>query len=426
MERVVIVGGGASGLLVAVNLLRKSDDCEVIIVDPNDRLGKGVAYSTKDPDHLLNVPAGRMSGLVEEPMSLCEWAGVGENDFISRQSYGKYLEFLLQRELDRVPSSRFQHEKDFVVEVVKTTGGFNCILGSGKVLTADQVVLALGNSDSIVPESLAQLSQSKRVVGNVWRESLGAESERVAILGTGLTFYDIALSLLRDRPKTVIHAISRNGLLPRPHLRHRVPALPVPSEARVSAQGIREYLTSMGDKWREAQDGIRHDLQVIWSNFPDSEKKAFINEHFRWWNSLRHRSAPEIDERISEAISLGRIVIHKAGVDSIEDRGNSLLLSLSNGKSLEVEQVINCCGNQFFATHPLFETLEKKGMLARGPLNYGVACDVRTLALKDKEGNVHKRIFGIGPILVGELLETTAIPEIKSEAELIARQLTSL
>ena len=88
MKRVLIVGGGASGLLVAVNLLRKSDDCEVTIIEPNEKLGLGVAYSTLDPDHLLNVPAGRMSGLVEEPKSLCDWAGVGENDFISRQQYG--------------------------------------------------------------------------------------------------------------------------------------------------------------------------------------------------------------------------------------------------------------------------------------------------------------------------------------------------
>ena len=423
MERVVIVGGGASGLLVAVNLLRKSDDCEVIIVDPNERLGKGVAYSTKDPDHLLNVPAGRMSGLVEEPMSLCEWAGVGENDFISRQSYGKYLEFLLQRELDRVPSSRFQHEKDLVVEVVKTTGGFNCILGSGKVLTADQVVLALGNSDSIVPESLAQLSQSKRVVGDVWRESLGAESERVAILGTGLTFYDIALSLLRDRPKTVIHAISRNGLLPRPHLRHRAPALPFPSEARTSAQGIRDYLTSMGEKWREAQDGIRHDLQEIWAGFPEVEKKAFVEQHLRWWNSLRHRSAPEIDERIKSAIAEGKIVIHKAVLEKVTEKQDQLQLELSNGTALVVDQLINCCGNQFVATHPLIEKLIESGLLSRGPLGYGVACDKKTLALKDRNGRIYEDLYGIGPILVGELLETTAIPEIRVEAELIAREL---
>ena len=58
-----------------------------------------------------------------------------------------------------------------------------------------------------------------------------------------------------------------------------------------------------------------------------------------------------------------------------------------------------------------------------GPLGYGVACDTKSLALKDKEGKTHSDIYGIGPILVGELLETTAIPEIREEANLVAKEL---
>lgn len=423
MKRVLIVGGGASGLLVAVNLLRKSDDCEVTIIEPNEKLGLGVAYSTLDPDHLLNVPAGRMSGLVEEPKSLCDWAGVGENDFISRQQYGKYLEFLLAREIK--DSKRFKHVQSRAVDVNESTAEITCKLENGEEVRGDALVLALGNSESIVPTSFDGLPRSKRVVRDVWREGLATEFDSVAVIGTGLTFYDIALSILRDRPNAKVHGISRNGLLPLPHLRHRAPALDVPDSARKSAKGIRDYLTGMGEKWREAQDGIRHDLQEIWANFPDAEKKSFINEHFRWWNSLRHRSAPEIDERISEALANRKIVIHKAGVNSIESQGEVLKIELTTGGALTVGQVVNCCGNQFFATQPLIETLVQKGVLARGPLDFGIACDIKTLAIKDNNGKVNKRIFGIGPILVGELLETTAIPEIKSEAELVARELLS-
>jgi len=423
MKRVLIVGGGASGLLVAVNLLRKSDDCEVTIIEPNEKLGLGVAYSTLDPDHLLNVPAGRMSGLVEEPKSLCDWAGVGENNFISRQQYGKYLEFLLAREIK--DSKRFKHVQSRAVDVNESTAEITCKLENGEEVRGDALVLALGNSESIVPTSFDGLPRSKRVVRDVWREGLATEFDSVAVIGTGLTFYDIALSILRDRPNAKVHGISRNGLLPLPHLRHRAPALDVPDSARKSAKGIRDYLTGMGEKWREAQDGIRHDLQEIWANFPDAEKKSFINEHFRWWNSLRHRSAPEIDERISEALANRKIVIHKAGVNSIESQGEVLKIELTTGGALTVGQVVNCCGNQFFATQPLIETLVQKGVLARGPLDFGIACDVKTLAIKDNNGKVNKRIFGIGPILVGELLETTAIPEIKSEAELVARELLS-
>lgn len=424
MSNINIVGGGASGLLVAINLLRKSDNCRVTIFEPNEKLGLGLAYSTSDPDHLLNVPAGRMSGLVEEPKSLCEWAGVAENDFISRRKYGEYLDFLLQRELES--GKKLNHIKAKVIDVVKNLDSYTCILSNGTSIDSDAVVLALGNSDSIVPDTFDALPTSDQVVRDIWHEGLSSSYDEVAVIGTGLTFYDIALSILRDRPGAVIHGISRNGLLPRPHLKHRVPALAVPKEARESALGIRNYLTSMGDKWREAQDGIRHDLQEIWSAFPETEKKSFVNEHFRWWNTLRHRSAPEIDERIKGAIAAGKIIIHKAGVEKAEFKGGKIGLKLSSGKALEVDQLINCCGNQFVATHTLIEKLIDNGLLARGPLDFGVACDPKSLALKDNKGEVHKRIFGIGPILVGELLETTAIPEIRVEAELVAKELLSI
>ena len=421
MKRIAIVGGGASGLLVAVNLLRKSDACKVTIFEPREKLGLGLAYSTKDLEHLLNVPAGRMSGLVEEPKSLCDWAKVDENDFISRNTFGKYLEFLLNREINR--GKKLEHVRAAVVNIESKSGLYNCSLEDGRVLTFDAVVLALGNSESITPAAFDGLPKSDQVVRDVWREGLSPTYDRVAIVGTGLTFYDIALSILRDRPSAVIYGISRNGLLPRPHLRHRAPALPVPDIARESADGIRDYLTSMGEKWREAQDGIRHELQEIWANFPDLEKKRFVNEHFRWWNTLRHRSAPEIDERIKAEIAAGRIIIHRANVETATSDGHQIKLGLSDGKTLGVEQLINCSGNQFFATQPLIEVLVGKGFLTRGPLDFGIACDRETLALKNDQGATHENLYGIGPILVGELLETTAIPEIRVEAELIAREL---
>ncbi|MBU3716284.1 MAG: hypothetical protein FGM63_04515 [Candidatus Nanopelagicaceae bacterium] len=423
MSGIVIIGGGASGLLVAVNLLRKSESCQITLVEPNEALGQGVAYSTNDSEHLLNVPAGRMSGLVEEPKSLCEWADVDENTFISRRDYGRYLKHLLDQELSRTNSGRFQHLKARALEIRRGASGYEVQLDSGTSVSAEKVVLALGNSDSIVPEFFKGLPVNSQIVRDVWLEGFTSDFSKVAIIGTGLTFYDIVLSILRENPDAVIHGISRNGLLPSPHLRHRAPALPVPEEARVSAQGIRDYLSSVGDKWREAQDGIRHDLQEIWAAFPETEKKIFFNQYFRWWNSLRHRSAPEIDEQIKGAIQTGSIVIHKAGVDSISFEKSKLALKLSNGSDLRVEQVINCCGNQFVATHPLITQLVDSRFLSRGPLGFGVACDAKTLALKDAQGKTHEGIYGIGPILVGELLETTAIPEIRVEAELVAREL---
>src|SRR5690606_41901144 len=65
---VLIVGGGAAGVLVAIQLQAGHVPApRVAIVEPAGRLGEGAAYSTTHPAHLLNVPASRMGAFAERP-----------------------------------------------------------------------------------------------------------------------------------------------------------------------------------------------------------------------------------------------------------------------------------------------------------------------------------------------------------------------
>jgi uncharacterized NAD(P)/FAD-binding protein YdhS len=75
---VVIVGGGASGALTAVQLLRRAAGrargLRVTLIDQHGRHGLGVAYSTTHDSHLLNAPSGQMSALPDDPRHLVRWA----------------------------------------------------------------------------------------------------------------------------------------------------------------------------------------------------------------------------------------------------------------------------------------------------------------------------------------------------------------
>src|SRR5882757_2354269 len=109
-KRIVIVGGGASGTLVAAHLLRRAaPDLRVTIVEKRERIARGRAYETTCPDHLLNVRVANMSAYADDPDHLWRWLlanGEAANDkcsnrfcFIPRQVYGRYLEQLLARHL---------------------------------------------------------------------------------------------------------------------------------------------------------------------------------------------------------------------------------------------------------------------------------------------------------------------------------------
>ena len=61
---VAIVGGGFSGTMVAANLARKG--IESVLIDGSGREGQGVAYSTHEPAHVLNVRAEVMSAWADD------------------------------------------------------------------------------------------------------------------------------------------------------------------------------------------------------------------------------------------------------------------------------------------------------------------------------------------------------------------------
>ena len=73
-SRAIIVGGGASGVLLACHLLREATEpLQITIVERRPSVGRGVAYSTPNPHHLLNVRVQNMSAFADEPDHFSRW-----------------------------------------------------------------------------------------------------------------------------------------------------------------------------------------------------------------------------------------------------------------------------------------------------------------------------------------------------------------
>src|SRR4051812_27611591 len=62
---VAIIGGGFSGTMVAAQLARRG--VRSLLIEGHGRIGRGVAYSTREPAHVLNVRAEVMSAWPEDP-----------------------------------------------------------------------------------------------------------------------------------------------------------------------------------------------------------------------------------------------------------------------------------------------------------------------------------------------------------------------
>jgi uncharacterized NAD(P)/FAD-binding protein YdhS len=424
MNRVLIVGGGASGILVAINLSRLARvETSIVIADPKTFLGQGVAYGTADPAHLLNVPAGRMSAIVEEPNHFCDSLELDINAFAPRRDYAKYLLSTFVQEQLRNPMAKFEHLKDKVLSIHKGPNNtFEASFEKTPPLFVDKVVLALGQGHAITNKVLLGLLKSPSVIQDSWRQKIEPFEGTLVCLGTGLTFIDHALTHIRRSSKNRVVGISRTGLLPMPHLAKRALPIEIPASARLSPRALRTFIETSED-WRAAQDGARHIFPDIWFSWTIEQKSEFVKSDLRWWNVHRHRVSPEIHNELQESLETGQIRVLADELISVSQVSDRLELSLNSGATLQADKLINCLGYEPNGTGSLISSLIDSGLAIKGPLGWGIQTCFPRYELMNSAGEMEEGIFALGPILLGERFETTAIPELRVQAKEIAEAL---
>ena len=71
---IIIVGGGASGVVMAAHLLKSANpDLRVTLIEKRPHFGQGIAYSTLLSAHVLNVSAAGMSAYADDPGNFWRW-----------------------------------------------------------------------------------------------------------------------------------------------------------------------------------------------------------------------------------------------------------------------------------------------------------------------------------------------------------------
>ena len=430
--RVGIVGGGASGALVAARLLRDSQQpIEVVVFEPRARLGEGVAYSTTDPLHLLNVPACGMSALPEVPDHFVRWANCAPTDFLPRSRYADYLEHLLAESVAEAPvGSELVHVRERVIDV-HTLGLRRVVTTSGQLYEFDALVMATGNLPPHVPAPLRHLPSSV-LTEDPWEGSV-AEGLRpfseVLVVGTGLTMIDVSMTVLNSVRGARVHGVSRHGLVPLSHEnpwrpRHDAPSVDDVTSWFAGAQAIQAlrpamaYLRGWGEDWRRGLDSLRPVTQAMWQSMDDTTKEAFVSRLSRFWDVHRHRMAPPIGARFNALRSAGRISLHPATVvDAQVNENGRVTVLLSDGSVLVVDKVVVCTGpNGQVDADPLARAMVDSGTAAPGPLGMGYQVDAETGAMIGMDEVTHERLFAVGPLRKGVLWETTAMPEIREQA----------
>lgn len=441
--RVIILGGGFSGTMVAIHLLRQSGFVQVDLVD-EALPGRGLAYSTTRDEHLLNVPAIRMSAFGSEPEHFLHWLqahGMPSADpglFAPRKLYGTYIQSVLEATARSADSqTKFRHHFSEAVRLSFDGYVASVFLKNGERLEGEKVVLALGN-----PAPRDFVGRLPGYYSSPWEAGAFANldpDKSVLLLGAGLTAVDAFLALVSQGHKGEIHVVSRRGKLPHVHAPYRPLPNPFPVPQDVSARGLLKAIRGAvrtaeaeGVDWRAVIDSIRPVTNELWQGLSREDKLRVFRHLKTWWDIHRHRMAPELGAKMHDALARGQLIVHAGRVRQLSAGGEQVnaRVDLRTGSPLFLVagKVINCTGpeNDYRDTpNPLIQYLLEAGYAVQGSTGKGLRANAQG-ELVDSDDRHLDWLLILGPPRFGDLLETVAVPELRKQAEMIANRLLAI
>ena len=424
---VAIVGGGFSGTMVAAQLARRGIGS--VLIDGSGRLGRGVAFSTRQPAHLLNVRAEAMSAWPDDPQDFAkrfEGEGGDPRGFAPRELFGRYLGDILAEAL---ASGRVATRAATACGATRDGEGWTVALDDGGSLTARAVVLATGNQ---APDVLPPLrGAGAHFIANPWGAEAQAAVAALAenggdalIVGTGLTMVDLALSLDAAGHRGRIVALSRRGLIPRGHADFDPAPVSLDEVPQGSPRALLRWLRrrSAATGWRAAVDSLRPHSQALWQGFDEAEQRRFLRHGRPWWDVHRHRIAPDVAATIARMVADGRLEIVAGRIVSAKDDGDSLLVKYRKrgaaaAQAARFDFTFNCTGplHSIARTNdPLLRSLLDAGAVRPDPLGLGLDVDQHSRALGAGA------LWAVGPLTKARYWEIIAVPDIRDQAAAIA------
>ncbi|MGW3206559.1 FAD/NAD(P)-binding protein [Streptomyces sp. NPDC001135] len=231
--RVAVVGSGPRGLAVVERIAARLGKAapgrpvEIVLVD-KDQVGAGRIWRTNQSSaFLMNTACGEVtmfSGPADDGParagagpSLAQWWAAtdtvwpGPNAYAPRALYGGYLRFFLDAVENSLPAGvTLRRRTGHVVALRRSDGaGWQLAFSDGELLAADRVVLTTGHPRSGLSadqDRLARFADDHPTVRYIRGDSAAdmplddiAPGTRVAVLGMGLTFYDIVAALTTGR-----------------------------------------------------------------------------------------------------------------------------------------------------------------------------------------------------------------------------------
>jgi glyoxylase-like metal-dependent hydrolase (beta-lactamase superfamily II) len=145
-----------------------------------------------------------------------------------------------------------------------------------------------------------------------------------------------------------------------------------------------------------------------------------------YWEVCRHRIAPGVADGLEELLQSGQLTYYAGRIQTCQpsDHGVEVTVCQRNTKdqiNFQVQRIINCTGSNCDYSklqHPLVVSLQEQRLIRPHVLT-----GIDTAAegeIIDADGNISNWLYTLGTARKGNLWETTAVPELRVQAQALA------
>jgi uncharacterized NAD(P)/FAD-binding protein YdhS len=178
-------------------------------------------------------------------------------------------------------------------------------------------------------------------------------------------------------------------------------------------------------------DSLRPHTQRLWQGLSDDEKAFFMGRLRHLWGVARHRIPLHTYDKIQQLRLDGKLHIQSGRIVDFVEKSNAIEVSYfdkkeGTTKSLLVSRIINCTGPETDLRNVEKSFLKNcllKGDIVQDPLKLGINTNTETYQVKKADGTYHSNLFTLGGNLKGELWESTAVNELRTQTERLAEAL---
>lgn len=440
----LILGGGFSGVATATHLaLQASEPIRITLLEPAEQLGRGLAYGSVNEHWLLNVPAGRLSIDPAKPGDFHHWAVENGREsspdaFLPRAWFGAYTQTRLEEAVrSRGSLVEFVRVRDAAEHLDIDANGVRVSTRNRATLHGEHAVLALGNGPTRVPKALQGIVDDERVLRSPFLEQglarLATRSERIVLVGTGLTMFDAVVGLERLGYRGQLIAVSRRGQLARPH-GPKNEAAHAEWAAGLGGLSLTELIDRVrvraaGGDWRGVIDSLRPHTSNLWGALSARDRARFLARVAVYWDVHRHRAPSPVHAEVASIQQSGRLRVFAGTVDSARRVGDRIVVRLHQRNAGETtvyaDGVVLCTGPDPDPCRwgsPLIDGLLADGLVTADTLGLGLRSDADGHLIGSGD-HANYRLSTLGPLRHGELWESTAVPEIARQAAALGARL---